>query len=162
MEESRLTSTDRPPQSASFSALIRELMLAFMGLIRAELRLAQAEVTHNAREAGKDALRGLIFAAIALLGVIALMSFLVIGLGDLLNGRYWLSSLIVTVLFLGGGGLASWLAFRRIGSDAKAPSIQRNLETDRELISQKVRDISTAPRTSQTLPESTSSRRNPS
>ncbi len=128
------------------SALIRDLVQSTSGLVRAELKLARVEAARNAREVGQDAVRGAIFAVVALLGVLAFMSFLVIGLGNLLQGRYWLSSLIVAVLFLGGGGLAAWRSFGRIGEDAKLRHVARNLEGDCELVSQKVRDISSAPR----------------
>jgi uncharacterized membrane protein YqjE len=126
------------------STLVRDLVRSTSGLIRAELRLARIEAARNARDVSQDAVRGAIFAVVALLGVLALMSFLVIGIGNLLQGRYWLSSLIVAVLFMGGGGLAAWRSFRRIGEDAKLRHVARNLEGDRELVSQKVRDIASA------------------
>lgn len=132
------------------SALVRDLVQSLSGLIRAEFRLARVEVARNAREVSRDAVRGAAFAVIALLGVLAFMAFLVIGLGDLLGGRYWLSSLIIAALFLGGGGLAAWSSFRRMGADARLRHVTLNLEGDRELVSQKVRDISSATNTRRT------------
>lgn len=133
-------------EERSVSLLVREILSSFSTLLRAEIRLARAEVTQNARKMSKDVIRGAIFGVIALLGVLALMAFLIIAAGDLFGGRYWLSSLLVTILFLGVGGGLALNHFRKLARDAGVPHTQRSLTDDRDLIAEKVRHITTAPR----------------
>jgi hypothetical protein len=76
-----------------------ELVTKEIALVKAEARLTAATLVRDGAKVGTAL--GLAFA-----GVLALTAFLIAGLGDLLNGKYWLSALIIGVLFLAvGGGL---------------------------------------------------------
>jgi hypothetical protein len=76
-----------------------ELVSKEIALVKAEARLTGATLVRDGTKVGTAI-------GVAFAGVLALTAFLIAGLGDLLNGKYWLSALIVGVLFLAiGGGL---------------------------------------------------------
>ena len=88
----------------SFGNVFKQITTALRDVVSSEIRLAKVEAKATAGKAGRHAAMLLTFAIVAALGVLPLLAFLVVGLGDLLNGNYWLSSLILAVvLFLVGG-----------------------------------------------------------
>jgi membrane protein len=122
-----------PADRRSLFRLLRELLNDAADLIRQEITLARVEVGENlrrlARHVGQSAVGGILVG----LGVLVLIEFLVIGLGVLLGGAYWISALIVAlVLIIGGGGMV-YLAVRRIAAVPLAPkaSIESARETQR-------------------------------
>lgn len=104
--------TFRTMEPSSFAAIFRELILSFNEVVKGEVRLAKAEIKGTADLLRRDLFRLVIFSSIAAAGLLPLMAFLVIGLGDLLNDHYLWSSLIVALVFLGIGGSISYLAIR--------------------------------------------------
>ena len=93
------------PKNASTGELIGTLTDQITSLVRDEVRLAQAEVTQKARRLGVGA--GLFGGAgvVALLGLNALITCVILALGNVLPG--WLAAIIVAVvLFAVAGGLA--------------------------------------------------------
>ena len=79
----------------SIGELFRRLGTDTGTLIRAEATLAKAEARETAARVARDAAKVGVAAALALVGVIALSAFLIIGLGMLLGGAWWLSALSV-------------------------------------------------------------------
>jgi uncharacterized membrane protein YqjE len=93
------------PKDASTGELIGTLTEQVSTLVRDEVRLAQAEVTRKAKRLGVGA--GLFGGAgvVALLGLNALITCVILALGNVLPG--WLAAIIVAlVLFLIAGVLA--------------------------------------------------------
>jgi uncharacterized membrane protein YqjE len=133
---------DRP-----LSAIMKDLMQAFSGLVRSEIKLARVEMTENARVVGKSATRIGAFAVVGWLGVLCFVSFLVIGLGNLLGGRYWLSALLVSLLFLVPSAFAIMGAIRKVKTETGFDQTKYNVQADRLLINQKVQELRTAPAT---------------
>ncbi len=84
---------DRP-----LSQLLKELMFNCSALVRSEIKLAAAEARENALQATRGFARAAGFFGIAYFGAIALLAFTIIGLGELLQGRYWLSSLLIGLI----------------------------------------------------------------
>ena len=78
-----------------FSQLLKDLMFSCSALVRSEIKLAAVEARQSALEASRNFLKAAIFFGIAYFGAISLLAFLVMGLGELLDNRYWLSALIV-------------------------------------------------------------------
>ncbi|MQA90220.1 MAG: hypothetical protein GEU90_08295 [Gemmatimonas sp.] len=88
----------------SLSALVSRLVDDTRTLLRQELALAQAELHQSVRALARNAALLGIGIAILALGLLLLVVFLVVGLGALLGGEYWLSTLIVGgALVLFGG-----------------------------------------------------------
>lgn len=84
--------------------LVRELLQDAQGLLREEVRLAKAELRHEAKKAGKGA------AAIGAGGAVLYAALFFLGATLVLVGATflpaWLSALIVTVIY----GVAGWAA----------------------------------------------------
>jgi len=68
-------------------------------LVRQEIALARVELRESVSVLGKSAVKVGIAAGVALLGALAAVAFLIIGLGDLID-NYWLSALIVSAVLL--------------------------------------------------------------
>lgn len=95
-------------------ALLRELAEGGTALVRQELRLAQVEMGEAAAAIGKGT--GLVASGAVLggLGFLALLTGLILLIGDqwLPRDLYWVAALLVVVIT---GGLAAWLAKRGLG-----------------------------------------------
>jgi membrane protein len=111
----------RAAESRSLAGLVRQLAEDAARLIRQEIALARAELSQNVSELAGHAGRIAMGGAIALLGLLVLVSFAVIGLGVLLGGNYWLSSLIVAVATLAAGAGLAYSGARRLGDSSIAP-----------------------------------------
>ena len=114
----------------SIGELFRRLGTDTGTLIRAEATLAKAEARETAARVARDAAKVGVAAALALVGVIALSAFLIIGLGMLLGGAWLLSALIVGAVTLGIGALL----VRNAVNDLKTHSLgpQQTIETLKE------------------------------
>jgi Putative Actinobacterial Holin-X, holin superfamily III len=88
------------PGDQSLSTLFRRLSEDGRALVHQEIALARAEIQEGARSFAKDAALLGLGLCILLVGLLVMVAFLVVGLGALLGGAYWLSTLIV------GGGLS--------------------------------------------------------
>jgi hypothetical protein len=110
------------------SASASEVKDSATGLLKSELRLAAAEIKHATGHVKAQSTTLLIASGAALLGLLPMMAFLVIGLGDILNHNYWLSSLIVFLVFTGIGGLVAYGAVKKMkAGDLSLPRTRRSL-----------------------------------
>jgi hypothetical protein len=129
----------------SFTELFRELSLATTSLVRSELGLLKEEMKQTGTRFASHAMKAALFGALLALSAIPFLAFLVIGLGDLLNGRYWLSSLIVAVVCAGVGGIFAIKAFRDIKEqDLELPHSKSILEREKEVLSRKIHEMKDA------------------
>lgn len=98
-------------------------------LVRDEVALAKAELRDAGATLARDGAKLGIAAGLGLLGAIAATAFLILALGDLLD-NYWLSALMVSVLFL---GVAAYLGTKAM-EDVKRRGVkpEQTLETLRE------------------------------
>lgn len=127
---------DRP-----ISFIMKEMLNGLSGLVRGEIRLARAEMTESAKDAGKQAAKVAVFGIVAWLGVLALLTASIIGLGQILGDVYWLSALIIGVLFVAVGSLMALQAVKRIKVDASLRETRRSLERDKDLLSEHVKAL---------------------
>ena len=108
---------------------LSDINRAIQRLVRAEFRLLQAEIKDASGRVGGDIRSAVMFTAIAMLGILPFLAFVVIGLGRILNDNYWLSALIVSVLCFGVGGTLAYRAFSRItAEDMSLPRSRRSLD----------------------------------
>ncbi len=114
----------------SLGALLRQLADDGRILVQQEIALAKAEVRSSVLGIGKGAALIGLGAAILLVGLLVLIAFLVLGLGVLLDERYWLSSLIVGGL-LALLGAITVIAGRK-GLQKQALTPHRTIETLRD------------------------------
>lgn len=125
------------PEPPSLGTLFTELARDTGTLVRKEVELATVEMTAKARTAGRQA--GLVAAgaAVALLGALALMAALILGLGTLVP--MWASALLVGLVVTGVGGalVAGGLrAFKAI--DPVPRQTIQTLEEDKQWIKKEV------------------------
>lgn len=114
----------------SLGTLIKSLASDGQTLIRQEVDLARTELTDSAISLAKGSAFvavGLIFAA---LGGLVLLVFAILGLGALLDGRYWLSTLIVGGVLALIGIVLLLIGKRGMANDSLKPD--RSLETLQE------------------------------
>jgi hypothetical protein len=112
-----------PPPAAeepSLGELFRQLADESTVLIKQEIALAKKEIGQSASRAAADATWIAVWGAIALVGGLVLIAFLVLLLGDLLN-NYWLSALIVGAVFVLVGGMAALSYVKKLKSVSLAP-----------------------------------------
>lgn len=114
-------------QDASLGDLFKRLTTDTGELIRQEAGLAKAEIRETGTALVNDARAIGVAAGLGVAGALSLVAFLVIGLGVLLDGRYWLSSLVVGVVALAVGALMVKGAMRDIKQRSLVP--QQTLET---------------------------------
>ncbi|MEP7066943.1 MAG: phage holin family protein [Gemmatimonadota bacterium] len=104
--ESRdMATRDTAVRERSLGELFRDLTTETSELVSKEIALVKAEARQTGSTLAKDGAKIGIASALALVGSLALTAFLIVGLGDLLNGKYWLSALIVGVVFLAIGAM---------------------------------------------------------
>jgi membrane protein len=121
-----------PPAEAveSIGELFRRLGADASSLVRHELALARAELRQGARSLLGNAARLAVGATTAAVGALVLLQALVLGLGSLLGGRYWLSALIVGVVLTAAGAFLLLAALRATRAHSLAP--RQTLATLRE------------------------------
>lgn len=119
-----------PRPETSLGDLLKRLTNDTGQLIRQEASLAKAEIRETGTALVGDAREIGIALGLAVAGALALVAFLVIALGNLLDGRYWLSALVVGALALGIGVRMAKSAVNDIKRRSLAP--QQTLDTLRE------------------------------
>lgn len=101
-----------PKETAA--SVVRALVRSTKDLAKSEIALVKADVKNSVREVGKHSAQAAIFGSLVALSVIPFLAFLVIGLGELLQGRYWLSSLLVSLGSALIGGALAYRAYDKI------------------------------------------------
>lgn len=109
--------------------LFRQLAQDSATLVRQEMNLAKAELKSNVKSVARDAAMVAVGGILALVGVVVLIAFLVVAVGDALD-NYWLGALVVGVLFLLVGGLLAMSSLKKLKHEEVVPT--RTLETLKE------------------------------
>lgn len=120
----------QPDTTPSVATLLRQLADDGRTLVRQEITLARLELQSNAVSFAKRI--GLVGFGIGMLlvGLLVLTAFLVLALGVLLDGRYWLSSLIVGATLAVAGLVA--LLVGRSGLARQTMKPEQTVETIRD------------------------------
>lgn len=116
-------------QEPALGDLFRQLADDTNHLIRQEMNLAKIEVRETGSALARDGMKIGVAAGLALVGVLALGAFLIIALGGLF-GSYWLSALLVGVVFLAIGGILANNAVSDVKNRGLKP--EQTMETLRE------------------------------
>jgi hypothetical protein len=130
------------------AAVIREVGMGLANVIKSDIALAKAELSDTTNVLKSDLVQIIAFAAVAALGILPFMAFLVIGLGALI-GSYWVSSLLVALLCFGvGGGLAYRAMAAMKKHDVSLPHTRGAIELELAAVNRKVKELSAATKTS--------------
>lgn len=139
----RMTGAHTGPAAAepSLGDLFRQLAQDSSTLIRQEITLAKTELSQSVSKATTDAVMIAVWGAVALVGSLVLVTFLVLLLGDILD-NYWLSALIVGGLFtLAGGLLAKSYAKKLKNIDYKPEATIQTLKQDKAWVQSEVQSL---------------------
>lgn len=141
-------STREPPPGDPFGGerslgeLFRELSADSSRLLRQEIGLARTEVRQTVRALRRDLTRLGIGGAVAAVGLLTLLAFVVALLGDLLGDEYWLSALIVAVVLLGVGAAMAYSAVSDLRRRQVAPTeTLQSLRATQRWAGQEVQEI---------------------
>ena len=118
----------------SYATLLKELISATTDVVKNEVVLAKEEAKEHLRRASSHALQTAIFGALVLVSILPFTAFLIIGLGQLMGDRYWLSSLIVAVVYGGVGGLLAYRAYINLKRDMDLPLTRQAIEFDKKIV----------------------------
>jgi uncharacterized membrane protein YqjE len=113
----------------SLGELLRRLTTDTGELVRQEVSLAKVEIRQTGATLARDGTRIGIALGLALAGALALVAFLVLALGDMLD-NYWLAALIVGLVFVGIGYVLAKRALDDVKRRGLAP--QQTIATLRE------------------------------
>jgi hypothetical protein len=101
----------------TYGEVIREIGSNVKNVAKSELELVIAEYKEASKDLTKHMTQAVIFGALLAISVLPLLAFLVIGLGDIMNGQYWLSSLIVAVICAVVGGTFAYGAYKKLTTE---------------------------------------------
>jgi hypothetical protein len=122
-----------PTQGPTIGELLTELTDKTGILIRQEVKLAGAELTHKATLAGRQVAFIAAGALLATLGLLLLLQSLVIGLGEYMP--LWLSALLVGIaVCAGAAALASKGIATLRGTSLKPEQTLQSLQTDKKFL----------------------------
>ena len=125
--------TEQRPLGELFSELAQETGT----LVRKEVELAKVEMTSKAKMAGRDAALVAGGGSIAMMGVMALLAALILGLGTILP--LWASALLVGAMVTATGGVLVVLGIRAFKSLDGAPrQTMETLEEDKRWLREQV------------------------
>jgi uncharacterized membrane protein YqjE len=130
---------------ASSEAPIGELLKRFGQdagtLVKQEITLAKLELRESAKSLAKDAGKIGAAAGLGLFGGFALLAFVIVGLGDLIN-NYWLSALVMAVLLLGAAAVLARGALANMKNNTLAPhETVQTLKDDQRWAKREVQDF---------------------
>lgn len=129
------------PPEQELGPLFSQLAQDSTALIKQEIALAKAEVKETISQTVNGSVKLAIAAALAAVAGLVLTTFLVLLLGDLL-GNYWLSALIVGVVFAVIGGVLAMAGMRRFREMTVAPEHTiESLKEDRDWARSEVTEL---------------------
>jgi hypothetical protein len=139
----RISSTGK--HDLSYAEALKEVGISTKDVIQSELALIKAEFQYETRRAGRHVTQIAIFGGLVALSVLPLIAFLVIGLGNLMGGRYALSSLIVALVFAIVGGAMAYRAYKQLKEeDLKFSRTRKSLDLEAGVVQAKVDDVKNA------------------
>lgn len=83
----------------TYLSAVQEVSGSIKDLMQSEISLFKAEISKSLPEFQKNSSQLIMSSGLYALGLLPFVAFMVLGLGEFLDGRYWLSSLIVSVVF---------------------------------------------------------------
>jgi hypothetical protein len=121
--------------------LLKQLAAEGTNLVRSEVALAKLEMRDMAREVALDSAKLAAAIGIAIVGALALVAAAIIGLGNLLDGRYALAALIIGALMLAVGGALAAAGMRGLKNVPRPQETVRSLRRDREWAAREAREF---------------------
>ncbi|MHB1634108.1 phage holin family protein [Acidiferrobacter thiooxydans] len=136
-----------PVDQMSLKGLLRRAADEASEIIRSEANVIKLEIEESTRALITDALKAAAYSAVALLGLLSLLAFVIIGLADIITNAaspmisVWASALIIGVLLTGIGGVMAVRYAKRIGQDAQMKKTRSEFSADKTFIKDEWRKI---------------------
>lgn len=127
---------------AGVTTLLRQLGTDTTTLLRNEIALAKLEAQEMARTAAMEGARVGAAIALAAVGGLTLVAWLVLVLGDLLGGHYATATAIVGILLLGIGSILARKGVQGLRSGALKPAgTIETLQEDKRWAAEQIREF---------------------
>ena len=81
----------QPHSERAYSSVLNEVIASAKDVVRSEVNLFMTEFRQFQPHLTKHISQVVIFGTLLVMSVLPFLAFMVIGLGELLDGRYWLS-----------------------------------------------------------------------
>ncbi len=121
--------TDPAFQERSYGSVLNDVISSGKDVLRSEINLFMTEFKQLQPNLTKHMAQAAIFGWLLAISVVPFLAFLVLGLGEILDGRYWLSSLIVSILCAAIGGIFAQKALVKIKTeDLKFSQTKRSIQ----------------------------------
>ena len=129
-------------RDASLGELFKQLSGDTSELIRKEAELAKVEMREMGSALATDAAKIGAAAGLAMIGAFALTAFLILLLGNLFGGAFWLSALLVGLVALGIGAVMGRNAVNDVKERGLKPTqTLATLREDKTWASQQAREL---------------------
>jgi hypothetical protein len=132
------------PSEPGVTALLRQLGADSSTLIRSEIALAKLEAQEMMRVAALQGVK--VGAALALVAVggLALVAWLILGLGNLIGDHYATAAAIVGILFLAVGGVLASRGLKVLRSGVLKPDATfKTLQEDKQWAAKELQEFKT-------------------
>ena len=130
---------DGAPEESSYVSLFKGVATTGKELIQNEVNLIKEELKQSLEELSSQIVQVVMFGVLFGLTLLPFLAFCVIGLGKLLDDRYWLSSLIVAVICGLIGGIFTLRAYKNVKGvklSRSAASVEKSISSLKEEITQ--------------------------
>ncbi len=137
--------TDPAFSERSYGSVLNDVISSAKDVLRSEINLFTTELKQLQPNLTKHIAQAAIFGGLLAVSVLPFLAFLVIGLGEILDGRYWLSSLIVSILCAVTGGTLARRAFMKIKTeDLKFSQTKRSIQEALQVTNTTIDKVKTA------------------
>ncbi len=124
------------------TALLRQLGTESTALLRSEIALAKLEAKEMAREAALEGVKVGAAIALAVVGGLAIVAWLILGLGNLLGDHYATAAAIIGFLFLAVGGVLANRGVKGLRSGVLKPDeTLQTLQEDKRWAAKKLKEF---------------------
>ena len=135
------------PDPSSYGSVLREVGQTAKELVRNEARLMSLELRNVAQKVARHSAEAAAFGGLLVFSIFPFLAFLVIGLGHLLDDRFWLSSLIIAIACAAIGGFFAYRAYRKItDEDLDLSMTKSSLNREKHTLQNKINDLKHAVR----------------
>lgn len=136
----RETLPTRVASEPELGDLLKQLAKDSSALVKQEIALAKAEINHEVRQTANGVVKVAMAGALAAVGGLVLTAFLVLLLGELLD-NYWVSALIVGVVFSIVGALFALAGMKRFRDVHGPEATLATLKEDRDWARAEVQEL---------------------
>lgn len=121
--------------------LLKQLAAQSTDLVRGEVALAKLELRDMARDMALASAKVAGALVLVLAGALALLAAAIIGLGNLLNGQYALSALIISIIALVIGGILARAGIAGLKNPSMPDQTVASLKQDRVWAGREAREF---------------------